>query len=232
MCSRAARWLCSASVVCEPTSGTGVAADAMMLGNKPQRSTQRNAGSCCSNPRSALRARVWSSPKRKLDWRAVGCVILPSRSTRLGRKSSKLGISSGVSVIALGGSGGSSTGSSCVTDTADRRRSARSASSTAVASESSAPSQRTSTPCSQASRAAVLSAMKATLQPTYSAGSRPPATQKAPSALSAALSWPESARPEPPSTSARRPCTTAGAARIASWSASCNVDAHGSQASR
>eukprot|EP00965_Chrysotila_dentata_P044195 1469053-Pleurochrysis_carterae.AAC.1 len=96
-----------------PTSGTGVAADAMKEGSIPASSATRIEAGCCSKSRIALRARVCNTPKRKDDCSdGDGASGAPSpRVTRLGKKRSNAGISAATSLNALGGSGGSSAGS-------------------------------------------------------------------------------------------------------------------------
>mmetsp|Transcript_4087 Transcript_4087/g.13221 ORF Transcript_4087/g.13221 Transcript_4087/m.13221 type:complete len:292 (-) Transcript_4087:1066-1941(-) len=165
MFSSSATWPCSPSVVWAPMSGTGVVADAMMLGKRPLCSTRRIAGACCSRPRKALSARVCRRPKRKLACSAVGCVVVSSPDLRLGRKISKLDITSGDSVKLASGSGASSIGSSLRTEHLSSRRSVACESSRTDTSESSAPSHLTRMPCSTVSRVADCSGITVTWQP-------------------------------------------------------------------
>ena len=81
-----------------PNSGTGVAAEAMIEGSKPESSTTRIEGPCIIRRCIALSARVCSRPKRKDDCRYGGKVVL-SRvpSNDFGRNGRKLAASEGES---------------------------------------------------------------------------------------------------------------------------------------
>mmetsp|Transcript_18854 Transcript_18854/g.47372 ORF Transcript_18854/g.47372 Transcript_18854/m.47372 type:complete len:281 (+) Transcript_18854:656-1498(+) len=212
-----ATWVCSTSLWCRPTSGTGMAAEARMEGSRPPSSTCVLAASTRSNPCSALSARVWSRPKRKdassagsrgvnstlsvlvkggLASAVAGAAAAAGEggvvTSRLGRKAPKLRTSCGLRAKLSGGSESSSIASSCSRLTVSSRSSLSCESSSSTASLSSAPSQRTSTPCSRLVWPCAASTSAETLQPTKREGRLPPSTEKAPRAWKAAGSMPAS----------------------------------------
>ena len=182
-------WVWSTSFWWMPTRGTGITADAISDGSIPEASTAAIAPlSYESSPCSALSARVCSSPKRNDVCSAGGWIAgAPPSPRRFGRKSSNAGRCAASSLKPPAGSGASSSGSSRSADTVTTLNSAAPESRRTLASESSAPSHLVTTPCSCVAPDDVWSSgATETREPTESAGSEPPSTQKAPSARRAA----------------------------------------------